>query len=655
MHFDQALRETPYDRFVDRLDAGTPLAGFLMTPDAAFGYERAGTPASLGALGRVARLGRGRGAGVRGRRAPRPQHPDPVGHRGGRPRRRPAGCWVVRTRWWARPPGSGGSGRGERAPVCAPRRPSPRWEIRRAGGPGFTRGRPGRDDEGEPSRPTVAGGALTVAGRRGSVAPGWRSPPAADRRRVGLCRRLTNPRGGATGRLPGVGEAFFTEVPGPIRVRRPGLDRPARVQGLRSPTGWSSASGWRTTSGPACASGTRSPGRASTCSASGRSTGRGSPRRPTRWTPRAHEDGRRVRVLREARHAVLLLPRPRRRPGGRRASPTFRANLDALADDAAGYQERTGTRLLWGTANLFTHPRYQAGAATNPDPEVFAYAAAQVKHMLEVTQRLGGAELRPVGRPRGLRHAAQHRPPARGRPARPVPAPGRRAQAQDRLQGPAADRAQADGADQAPVRLRRRDGARLPGPQRARGRVPHQHRGQPRDARRAQLPPRGRVRGRQRDAGQHRRQPRRPAERLGHRPVPELRRGPRRCRCTRSCARGGIAPGGFNFDAKLRRQSTDRNDLFHAHIGGLDTLARALLVAADLVERGELAGLKDRRYAGWDGELGTAILGGSLSLADLEARVADGSIDPGRSSGSQERLENLVNQAIWAVDRPRQA
>ena len=69
---------------------------------------------------------------------------------------------------------------------------------------------------------------------------------------------------------------------------------------------------------------------------------------------------------------------------------SFRANLDALTDDAAGYQERTGVRLLWGTANLFTHPRYQAGAATNPDPEVFAFAAAQVKHMLEVTQRLGG-------------------------------------------------------------------------------------------------------------------------------------------------------------------------------------------------------------------------------------------------------------------------
>jgi xylose isomerase len=114
---------------------------------------------------------------------------------------------------------------------------------------------------------------------------------------------------------------------------------------------------------------------------------------------------------------------------------------------------------------------------------------------------------------------------------------------------------------------------------------------------------------------------------------------------------GGIAPGGFNFDAKLRRQSIDRNDLFHAHIGALDTLARALLVAAALIEEGELATRKDGRYAGWDGELGAAILGGTLSLADLEARVADGSITPRRASGSQEALENVVNRAIWSADR----
>ncbi len=114
---------------------------------------------------------------------------------------------------------------------------------------------------------------------------------------------------------------------------------------------------------------------------------------------------------------------------------------------------------------------------------------------------------------------------------------------------------------------------------------------------------------------------------------------------------GGIAPGGFNFDAKLRRQSTDRTDLFHAHIGGLDTIARALLVAADLVERGELAANKDARYAGWDGELGAAILGGGTSLADLEARVASGEIDPQPVSGGQERLENVVNRSIWSIDR----
>ena len=66
------------------------------------------------------------------------------------------------------------------------------------------------------------------------------------------------------------------------------------------------------------------------------------------------------------------------------------ANLNHMADRAAAAMERTGLKLLWGTANLFSHPRYMAGAATNPDPEVFAYAAAQVKAVMEVTHRLGG-------------------------------------------------------------------------------------------------------------------------------------------------------------------------------------------------------------------------------------------------------------------------
>jgi len=72
---------------------------------------------------------------------------------------------------------------------------------------------------------------------------------------------------------------------------------------------------------------------------------------------------------------------------------------------------------------------------------------------------------------------------------------------------------------------------------------------------------------------------------------------------------GGFITGGFNFDVKFWRQSTDRTDLFHAHIGGIDTLAQALLVAADILERRTLSGPLEERYAGWSGPLGQAILG----------------------------------------------
>jgi xylose isomerase len=112
---------------------------------------------------------------------------------------------------------------------------------------------------------------------------------------------------------------------------------------------------------------------------------------------------------------------------------------------------------------------------------------------------------------------------------------------------------------------------------------------------------------------------------------------------------GGFTTGGLNFDAKLRRQSTDRTDLFHAHIGGMDTMARALLVAASILESGELDRLRDERYAGWDEPHGQAILAGTLSLDDLRARAFTTG-EPRRVSGHQERLENLVARAI---DRAR--
>ena len=108
---------------------------------------------------------------------------------------------------------------------------------------------------------------------------------------------------------------------------------------------------------------------------------------------------------------------------------------------------------------------------------------------------------------------------------------------------------------------------------------------------------------------------------------------------------GGLDAGGFNFDAKLRRQSVSRDDLFHGHVGGLDTLAQGLLGAATLIERGELAAFVESRYAGWRNALGQRILNGA-SLADLSDQVIANAIEPTPVSGRQELLETVVNRAI---------
>ncbi|MGH8912491.1 MAG: xylose isomerase, partial [Acidimicrobiia bacterium] len=111
---------------------------------------------------------------------------------------------------------------------------------------------------------------------------------------------------------------------------------------------------------------------------------------------------------------------------------------------------------------------------------------------------------------------------------------------------------------------------------------------------------------------------------------------------------GGFTTGGFNFDTKLRRQSMSRTDLFHGHIGGIDTLARALVAAVDLIESKTLSQPLAERYAGWSRNLGTRIFDGSESLDSLEATVAAGEIDPTPVSGRQEQLENRVNRVIWS-------
>ena len=107
---------------------------------------------------------------------------------------------------------------------------------------------------------------------------------------------------------------------------------------------------------------------------------------------------------------------------------------------------------------------------------------------------------------------------------------------------------------------------------------------------------------------------------------------------------GGLGSGGFNFDAKLRRQSVAREDLFHGHIGGMDTLARGLRNAAALIQSGELSRRVAERYAGWDEDLGQRILNGELDFGTLARHVHTTNPDLSPVSGRQELLENVVSR-----------
>jgi xylose isomerase len=337
------------------------------------------------------------------------------------------------------------------------------------------------------------------------------------------------------------------------------------------------------------------------------------------------------------------------------AGDTFaesKRNLEELVDLAGQHVERTGVQLLWGTSNAFSHPRFAAGASTNPDPEVFAYAAAQVKNAIDATHRLGGANYVLWGGREGYETLLNTR----------------MRQEADQLarfltmvveykhdigfegtlliepkpQEPTKHQYDYDGATVHGF-LERYD---LLGELFVNIEVNHAtlaghsfhhevayavdngifgsidaNRGDPQNGWDTDQFPNS-------------------VEEMSL-ALYEVLRG------------GGFTTGGLNFDTKLRRQSLDRADLFHGHVGAMDTMAQSLLVAARLLEDGELERIRDRRYAGWSDGLGAEILGGQHSLADLEQRVADGGLDPRPVSGGQEQLENLVNRTLWrAVSAP---
>jgi xylose isomerase len=321
------------------------------------------------------------------------------------------------------------------------------------------------------------------------------------------------------------------------------------------------------------------------------------------------------------------------------------ARFDRMIDFIAERMADTGVALLWGTANLFGHPRYAAGAATNPDPEVFATAAAQVKHCLEATQRLGGAnyvlwggregyetllntdlrqEAAQLGRFMNLVVEHKHRIGFSGTLLiEPKPHEPTKHQYDHDVAHVWAFLQRFGLEDEIKVNIEVNH-ATLAG-----------HSFQHEIAFALANDILGSVdanRGDPQNGWDTDQYPNSVEEMTLA--LYEILRG------------GGLGSGGFNFDAKLRRQSIDPVDLFHGHIGALDTLAQALLAAAALVEEGSVAEAVEARYAGWDGELGRAILDGGVSLADLWRRTTERADSPRAVSGRQEWFENRVRNAI---------
>ncbi|MCU1394972.1 MAG: Xylose isomerase [Ilumatobacteraceae bacterium] len=325
-----------------------------------------------------------------------------------------------------------------------------------------------------------------------------------------------------------------------------------------------------------------------------------------------------------------------------------RANLDVLVERAAEKMAETGVKLLWGTANLFSHPRYAAGAATNPNPEVFAHAAAQVRDAMDATHRLGGenyvlwggregyetllnTKLRQEGDQlaRFLEMVVEHKHKI-GFEGLLLLEP--------KPQEPTKHQYDYDSATchgfleryglQGEFKVNiEGNHATLSG-----------HSFHHEVAWAVDHGIFGSIDANRGDAqnGWDTDQFPNSVEELSL-VLLEVLRG------------GGFTSGGFNFDTKLRRQSLDRTDLFHGHIGGIDTLARALLVAEQLIADGELDRRRDDRYAGWQGSLGRSILDKSVDLEALAEMATSSDLDPKPVSGRQELLENVVNRTIWST------
>ena len=320
------------------------------------------------------------------------------------------------------------------------------------------------------------------------------------------------------------------------------------------------------------------------------------------------------------------------------------ANLQIMVDHAAALQKTTACSLLWGTANLFSHPRYTHGAATNPDPLVMAYAAAQVRHAIDATIQLGGQGYTFWGGREGycslintnmqqereqmaaFLHMAKDYARAQGfKGALYIePKPGE----------PMTHQYDYDAATVLGFlrEFNLQDDFRLNIEANHCTLAGHTFAHDLMLAASA-----GMLGSVDANAGSI----------LGW-DTDEYPSNLYECvwALLIILQSGGFTSGGFNFDAKVRRGSFDTRDLFYGHISGMDTLAHALLIADKIIQDGEMDSYLQQRYAGYQQGIGAKIMQGSATLVELE-QWAINQGEPKKISGRQELRESLFNRYIF--------
>ena len=332
------------------------------------------------------------------------------------------------------------------------------------------------------------------------------------------------------------------------------------------------------------------------------------------------------------------------RPEGASFSETL-GNLNRMVDIFARKQKETGVKLLWGTANLFSHRRYMAGAATNPDPDVFAYAAATVKACIDATKKLGGVNYVLWGGREGyetlLNTDLKRERQQAGRFLSMVVDYAKKIGFKGTIliepkpQEPTKHQYDYDVATvygflkefglEKEVKVNIEQGhAILAG-----------HSFEHELALAASLGILGSI-----DMNRNDYQSGWDTDQFPNN-VPEMALA-----YYQVLQAGGFKTGGTNFDAKLRRQSLDPEDLLIGHIGAMDCCARGLKAAARMIEDKALSGPLEERYAGWKSAEGKAMLSGKRTLEEIAERVVKKKIEPQPKSGRQEFLENVVNRYV---------